>query len=364
VATAPGSAALPAHPDLNVGGVPPPRESRATIAEPGRFSRRQRCKRSLEPGHHLRPLRLLRETIACLFALAAWPVVVLAADALGAQPLLLDGTLVGTDVIAVGERGTILRSPDQGVTWERIPSPTRAALTGISFAPLTDSRHGWAVGHDAEIIATTDSGRTWARQHQGENLQDSFLDVLALDAQRVIAVGAYGLFVVTADGGRTWERRKIADDDYHFNRLSRGPSGTLYLAGEHGTLLRSEDLGSTWKTIASPYDGSFYGVLVLDHRTLIAHGLRGRVYSSSDDGASWQLVATPTPALLATAIRLKDNTLVFAGQARAMFLSRDAGKTVTDSPAPLATAVAELVELPNGNLLALGEAGATRLPAP
>jgi photosystem II stability/assembly factor-like uncharacterized protein len=290
--------------------------------------------------------------------------VVLAASPAAVQPLLLDGALAGSDVIAVGERGTILRSSDQGVTWKRIPTPTRAALTAVSFAPSPESHHGWAVGHDAQIIATTDGGRTWTRQHQGDNLQDSFLDVIALDSRRVIAVGAYGLCVVTAEGGRTWERRKLSEDDYHFNRLSRGPAGALYLAGEHGTLLRSEDLGSTWKTIAAPYDGSFYGVLVLDGRRLIAHGLRGRVYSSSDDGESWQLIATPTPALLATAIRLKNDTLVFAGQARVLFVSRDAGKTVTASSAPLATAVAELLELPNGNLLALGEAGATLLPAP
>jgi photosystem II stability/assembly factor-like uncharacterized protein len=276
--------------------------------------------------------------------------------------LLLDGAIVGHDVVAVGERGTILRSSDEAKSWQFAASQTAAALTGVSFA--ADNLHGWAVGHDALILASNDAGRTWTKQFQGENLQDSFLDVLALDAQHVIAVGAYGLCMVTADGGRSWVRRKPSDDDYHFNRISQGPSGTLYLAGEHGTLFRSTDRGEKWTRLAAPYEGSFYGILSLDARTILAYGLRGRLYRSTDDGATWQQIVTPQPTHFASAARLQGNTLVLGGQARGFVVSRDYGKTVTAWPAPLTTGVAELIELPNGSVLALGEAGATVLPKP
>lgn len=284
------------------------------------------------------------------------------AGALVPRMLLLDGAVIGPDVVVVGERGAILRSTDSARTWQPVAAPGSATLTGVSFAP--DAPHGWAVGHDALILATADGGRTWSRQYQGENLQDSFLDVLAVDARHVIAVGAYGLFAATLDGGKTWSRRKIIADDYHLNRLSRGPTGTLYLAGERGTLLRSADRGETWIAIGTPYDGSFYGVAPLDQRTLLAYGLRGRVYRSVDDGASWELVATPQPVLLATALKLKSNFLLLAGQARALLLSRDDGKSFVPSPAALTTATAELIEVPDGSLLALGEAGATLLEKP
>src|SRR5206468_4229578 len=119
---------------------------------------------------------------------------------------------------------------------------------------------------------------TWTKSWQSENLEDSFLDVLALDDASVIAIGAYGLFLRTDDVGKTWMREKIIDDDYHLNRISRGRTGTLYIAGEHGLLLRSRDQGLKWSRLHAPYDGSFYGVLALDQRTLLAHGLRGRVF--------------------------------------------------------------------------------------
>jgi len=276
--------------------------------------------------------------------------------------LLLDGALVGSSVVAVGERGTILRSTDAGHTWEASTVPAAATLTGVAFAAGTTL--GWAVGHDALILASADGGVTWRKQWQGESLQDSFLDVIALDAQHVIAVGAYGLFVSTTDGGRTWTRRKLGDDDFHFNRITRGPTGTLYIAGERGTLLRSADAGATWDRIDSPYDGSFYGILPLGPRLLLAYGLRGRIYRSEDDGANWTIVANPARVLVATAASLPGGVIVLAGQSRAWFVSRDLGRTVAPWPAAPTPAVAELVVLPGGGLLALGEAGAALVPQP
>lgn len=276
--------------------------------------------------------------------------------------LLLDGVVAGSATIAVGERGTILRSTDSARTWQATAAPASATLTGVSFAP--DAKHGWAVGHDALILATTDGGQTWQKQWQGESLGDSFLDVLAVDEKHVIAVGAFGLYLSTADGGHTWTQRRLLDDDYHLNRLTRGPSGTLYLAGEHGTLLRSTDRGATWTPIDSPYDGSFYGILPLGEHELLAHGLRGRLYHSTDDGESWSPLANDQRVLLSTALRLADGTIVVAGQARSFFISRDHAKTIVAWAPDLKTAVAELLTTPDGTLLALGEAGATRLPAP
>lgn len=284
-----------------------------------------------------------------------------AAAANAPRILLLDGATVGDAIVVVGERGTILRSTDQAHSWQPMAVPHATTLTGVSFAPA--SAQGWAVGHDALILATHDGGLTWQKQWQGENLQDSFLDTLALDAQHVIAVGAYGLCVTTNDGGKTWQRHKVIDDDFHLNRITRGPAGDLYIAGEHGTLLHSADQGASWKRLEAPYDGSFYGILPLDARTLVAYGLRGRIYRSTDQGATWTLVSNQQQVLIATALRLSNGTILFAGQSRSGAISRDNGATITSWTAS-ASAVAELMELSDGSILVLGEAGAVRVPKP
>lgn len=294
--------------------------------------------------------------ILCCVAFFAGEATARAAGSI-AEPrlLLLDAAIANDAIVAVGERGTILRSTDQAATFTPATSPARATLTGVSFS----GNSGWAVGHDALILATSDGGKTWKQQYQAENLQDSFLDVLALDARRVIAVGAYGLCVMTADGGASWTPRKPLDDDCHLNRLSRGPTGTLYLAGERGTLLRSTDDGVTWTPIRAPYEGSFYGVLPLAEKTLLAHGLRGHVYRSTDDGATWATIATPSPVLLATAAQLAPGTIALAGHSRTLFVSRDGGKTFEAATTPPSSAIARLIALPDGRLIGLGEAGRT-----
>lgn len=276
-----------------------------------------------------------------------------AAPAAEPRMLLLDAARTGDAIIAVGERGTILRSVDQAATFAPITSPARATLTGVSFSGAT----GWTVGHDALILASTDGGKTWRQQYQAENLQDSFLDVLAIDARHVIAVGAYGLCVVTTDGGQTWTQRKPLDDDCHFNRISRGPTGTLYLAGERGTLLRSTDAGATWTPIRAPYEGSFYGILPLAEKALLAYGLRGHIYRSIDDGATWTSVTTPAPVLLATAAQLAPGTIALAGHSRTLLVSHDGGQTFAAAPKPPTAATARLLPLPDGRLLGLGEMG-------
>jgi len=77
---------------------------------------------------------------------------------LAATSLLLDLAQAGDRLVAVGERGHVLLSDDEGVTWRQAKSvPTRAMLTAVYFA---DGEYGWAVGHDETILNTVDGGET------------------------------------------------------------------------------------------------------------------------------------------------------------------------------------------------------------
>jgi photosystem II stability/assembly factor-like uncharacterized protein len=273
-----------------------------------------------------------------------------------APTLLLDGVLAGATIIAVGERGTIVRTTDDGRSRTLSGQTTLATLTGVTFC---GNSAGWAVGHDAIVLHSTDGGGTWVKQWQGE-LTDSFLDVFAVDANHVLAVGAYGLFMTTGDGGMHWTRQHIIPDDFHLNRISRGPTGTLYIAGEHGTLLRSIDHGVSWRALQTDYQGSFYGVLPLDEHTLLAHGLRGRVYRSDNDGASWSRIETKRTELIATAA-ISNAIVVLAGNMRTVLVSKDHAQSFESMDVGLPGNVAELVPLPDGGMIALGEFGAKRI---
>jgi photosystem II stability/assembly factor-like uncharacterized protein len=273
--------------------------------------------------------------------------------------LLLDAAKVGNAVIAVGERGRIIRSDDSGRSWELLPSPCSATLTGIAFA---NTACGWIVGHDGVILNTRDGGLSWTQQYNNKDI--SFLDVCAVDTHRAYAVGAFGSFFFTEDGGTTWTSRHIQDEDPHLNRITAPDAGELLIAGERGTLLRSVHSSQIFISVPTGYEGSFFGVLPLGDHALLAYGLRGHVYRSEGPEISWQPVALGSPALIMTALKLKSGVIVLAGQARAFFVSKDNGHTFRAWRPGLTTAVAELVEAFDGSLLAFGEAGATRLAKP
>ena len=281
---------------------------------------------------------------------------------LAAHALLLDAVNTGDKIIAVGDHGIIVISRDNGLTWTQSITPTRALLTAVSFP---DPRHGWAVGHDGIILATNDGGQSWQRQDHGKDRESVFLDVRFLDLVHGFAVGAYGKFITTHDGGKNWSATQPSTEETHYNRLSAGADGYLYLAGESGTLLISADSGKTWRKSNVPYNGSLFGSLPLERDSLVIYGLRGHILRSEDHGASWAPLNSETKVLITSGLRLKLGTIVLGGQGGNLFVSHDAGRTFSQwKPADFGTSIAGMVEANDGTIVTVGEAGAVRIKLP
>jgi len=301
---------------------------------------------------------------------------------LAARGLLIAIAAAGERLVAVGDRGIIVLSDDRGTSWRQADHvPTQALLTGVCFL---DAQHGVAVGHDEVILTSADAGRTWARAHYAPEAQRPLLDVWCGAGGRVIAVGAYSAYFTSADAGASWQEVKFvpapppragasgargagetaAQDEgaagggYHLNRIVAADSARLYIAGEAGHLYASDDGGASWLTLASPYEGSFFGVLPLAGEALLAFGLRGNLYRSADLGASWQKIATGTVATLNGAARLPDGAVAIVGFSGVVLVSRDGGSTFTLLQQADQTGLAAAVAVADDLLAAVGEDGA------
>lgn len=289
------------------------------------------------------------------------------------QGLFLDFAESSNRAIAVGERGHIAVSESRA-DWRQIDNvPTRATLTGV--AAVGD--RVWAVGHDGTILASEDGGLSWQVQRLDAwkaVAEDDFdaefdptqgaplLDVIALDAEHVIAVGAYSLMLVTRDGGRHWEKvdpngaatapdeaqgasdasapdsdadqddwlldqnSLVLDDeeDPHLNGITRTPEGVLLVVAERGAAFRSLDAGETWQRLSLPYDGSMFGVLALGNGHVLAYGLRGHVQESFDLGDTWTELDTGTELSLQGGGVLPDGSVLLVGS-NGVLLHRPAG---------------------------------------
>jgi photosystem II stability/assembly factor-like uncharacterized protein len=284
----------------------------------------------------------------------AWPA------PLAERSLLLDVTRAGPRLVAVGERGHVLLSDDDGRTWRQVPVPVRALLTAAHF-PTPDV--GFAVGHDAVVLRTRDGGQRWEIVHRAPEQQIPLLSVRFLDERRGLAVGAYGFALATDDGGERWARVRIDDADLHLNHLAVDDLGRLYLAAEAGIAYRSDDGGRTWQMLDAPYEGSFFGVLPLGGERVLLYGLRGHLLRSEDAGATWLAVPTGVASLLGAGIARGGKVLI-GGLAGTLLRSRDGGRSFEPLPLPDRQGISGLAMASDGTVVVAGEAGVGRLEAP
>lgn len=271
--------------------------------------------------------------------------------------LLLDA-LVTADgsVVAVGERGHVVRSQD-GKSWEQATAvPTRSTLTSITAA----GNRLWAAGHDSVIITSGDGGLTWTRQYYDPDRQQPIMDIQFLDEERGIAAGAYGLFLVTYDGGQTWEDGYVSDEEWHLNAITPLGDGRLFMAGEAGYSYISTDEGETWELLELPYQGSMWGAVGLADGCILAFGLRGHVQQSCDEGESWQELQTGTLSSLSGGIAVGDR-VVLAGNSGTI-VERVGGGPFTATLHPSGVDFAAVLDRGNGQFLLLGEDGVHAWP--
>jgi photosystem II stability/assembly factor-like uncharacterized protein len=303
---------------------------------------------------------------------------------LAARSLMLDLAFAGRRVVAVGERGQILHSDDDGRTWTQAPVPASANLTAVYFA---DAKNGWAVGHVETILRTTDGGDSWELVHFDPENPQPLLDLCFSDASHGIAVGAYGVIYVTQDGGAVWSQVPFEPDplpgaanvepdevdmeadvdlglEFHLNAIACGPGARVVIGAEAGRLFRSDDAGARWRELPSPYDGSFHGVLPLEDEALLAYGLRGNLFRSDDGGSSWTEIPTGTTALLDAGARVNAKTLVVAGMAGVLLVSHDGGRSFELAQQDDRKGIAAVLPAADGALIVAGEGGVRRLPLP
>ncbi|SQF97657.1 BNR/Asp-box repeat-containing protein [Paucimonas lemoignei] len=290
-------------------------------------------------------------------------------SAKSSRGLLLDVDHAGSRLVVVGDRGHILYSDDQGKSWVQAKVPSRQLLTAVAFV---DDKHGWAVGHDAQILASSDGGATWTKQFEDLKREAPLLDVWFKDTSNGFAVGAYGSLMATTDGGKDWQdvsERLDNEDQYHLNGITQVADSGLFIVGEAGAMFRSADDGQTWEKLEGPYQGSLFGAVGTGQPgTLLVYGLRGNLFRSTDFGDSWtpiELKAARGPLEfgLSNATVLEDGSVVLVGNGGSVMRSTDDGQTFEVFNRPDRISLSGVTANAQGNLILVGQGG-VRLTSP
>jgi photosystem II stability/assembly factor-like uncharacterized protein len=311
-----------------------------------------------------------------------------------AHAALMGLAQAGQRLVAVGERGLVLLSDDQGQHWRQAAEvPVSVSLTAVQFV---DAQNGWAVGHQGVVLASTDGGEHWQRQLDGHRAAQLQLEeaqavgdarvlqeaqravqegadkpLLALsfaNAKEGMVIGAFNLALVTRDGGRHWASVSATLPNpkaVHLYSVARS-GDDLLIAGEQGLVLHSADGGAHFRAVPTPYEGSFFGAMLPAQGHWLVAGLRGNVLRSDDQGAHWQALRNPVAASITASTVGQGGEVLLLNQGGDLLTpdARGGGDNVQVLAHTPSQQAASLLQLADGSLVMAGWNGISRQPAP
>lgn len=288
----------------------------------------------------------------------------------------------GGRLVAVGARGHIVYSDDEGKSWKQASVPVSSDLVAVQFPT---ARKGWATGHDGVILHSSDGGETWVKQFDGRDavrvLASSYkdagdaiteeiaqlieqgpdkplLDVWFDDDTTGYVVGAFNFIFRTEDGGVTWVPWLERTDNpkrlhlYAIRRIGEG----LFVAGEQGLLLKLDPRRNRFVSLKCEYKGTFFS-LAGKPGAIVAFGLRGNAYRSADGGATWQKIDTRVPTTLTGGTVTRDGRIILVTLLGRLLVSSDDGITFSVMASERAGPAAAVAETESGALALVGMQG-------
>ncbi len=196
-------------------------------------------------------------------------------------------------IIAVGDAGTIMISPDIGATWivQYIEQFQYLSINSICFI---DSLNGYLGGGTGFVYKTTDGGNTWNEQHSGTTAWVNTIYFSSLNVGYVAC--SNGIIVKTIDGGANWTTLNFPSTrsvkDIYFKNDNQG-----FALADQGGIYYTTDGGNTWvqevlfgitqraASIQAFNDSTIY---VTGHDTLTF------IYKTFDSGTTWNRTQATT----------------------------------------------------------------------
>jgi photosystem II stability/assembly factor-like uncharacterized protein len=134
------------------------------------------------------------------------------------------------DLLLCTDHGQILRSSDDGSSWDTLQSGVSTSLNRM--APLSDN--GVVAVGDGGVILTVTDGRC---QQQSSGTSADIEDIARSADGRLYAVSGDGEILTSTDG-TSWQRR-LSGTKHHLFGLCIKPDGKLVCVGEDGIVVQA-----------------------------------------------------------------------------------------------------------------------------
>lgn len=186
------------------------------------------------------------------------------------------------------EEGDLLRTQDQGITWDKTPAGSVGGFERLSFI---NPDRGWTINDRGQVWSTQDGGRTWTLI--GRLAEGRFFSIDQIKFEDEDAGWLMEVFSIwrTTDGGASWAQTEFET-----------PLATAWFANDREAWVfdqangfcRTRDGGYDWEIkYTVPVDGDIRSIFcITGSKGWLARG-RNRLYKTEDGGASWQIQTVP-----------------------------------------------------------------------
>jgi serine/threonine-protein kinase len=208
--------------------------------------------------------------------------------------------------------------------WKAITTPTHEQLNAIAFI---DDSTGFACGYNGTLLKTTNGGNTWI----------SILDTLnpfgKLNFYDIEFVSSSYGFIAASEGNLLsfdpvtgyLQRVNTPATESLFDIFFLKNSGTGFIAGAGGTILRTENGGATWDKIKSPANLLLYKIYFANNKTGYIVGWDGAVLNTKDKGKTWTLPLRVTDKYLRGIHFINDEIGFAVGGGGEIYRTNDGG---------------------------------------
>lgn len=224
-------------------------------------------------------------------------------------------------VLVAGDDPQLVRSTDDGRTWQRIKVDKRECWVNCL---ATDREGALYAGTGRGLYRSTDDGKTWTIANHGLPVVSVYAIAADRENRLLLGTSQNGAFL-SDESHRRWKSLRKLERDHYIQSLAVTADGSMFYGPGNDGLFRSTDGGQRWQCLRGKtegaYTGNYYPKAFPSDKRLYAfanvfHYKSGKgswrepfVLRSSDNGQHWERIFGRRPN-----IRVNDVALDKRGQ--------------------------------------------------
>ncbi|MEN0055121.1 MAG: ELWxxDGT repeat protein [Mucilaginibacter sp.] len=277
-----------------------------------------------------------------------------------------DVAYAGSSIIAVGSRGNILKSDNDGVDWSIVNTGVGSSFNTIK---MIDDHIGYIMSYEGTMLKTEDGGNNWFPIESPDTAYPYLNHMVFSSALTGYIFSDYKLYK-TINGGKTWKKLNFngsgltggwfIDDNngficggsqtllhttdggvswtnittaslgfnIGFSSIAFVNATTGFLATTSGALLQTQDSGLTWSKVGAVSANYIPRMIFQDAKTgyILSNG--GTVFKTIDGGVTWTSELSSNNALLGLAYNAAKNKYCLVGHGLSLGSSAEQGRCI------------------------------------